>query len=86
MSSPLVSQGLDVVDLPLLGPFPLEQEVSAYLFNSLWGQQDGMLIPDTHAIFNSNPNPAEHLRPAVVVGYVYTSGQTWLGAILHGGE
>lgn len=44
-----------------------------YLFNCFRGQDNGMLITDTHAVFNPDSNPPELCRPSIAIRNVDTT-------------
>lgn len=48
---------------------------TTYLFDSLRCQHNGMLIPYTHAVFNSDSNSTESLGPSIVIWHIYTAEQ-----------
>lgn len=45
-----------------------------HLFDCFWRQYNRMVIANTHAVFNPNPNASEPLRPSLAVGNIYTPG------------
>lgn len=54
---------------------PYQASTTTYLFDSLRGQHNGMLVPDTHAVFNSDSNSAESLGPSIAIRHIYTAEQ-----------
>lgn len=47
--------------------------LATYLLDSLRSQDDGVVIPNTDAIFDADPNAAEMSRPTLVVGNIDTT-------------
>lgn len=44
-----------------------------YLFNCFWSQDNGMVITNTHAVFDSDANASELCRPSIAIRNVDTA-------------
>lgn len=82
----LTTQGFNIVNLEVVSMLSSETApLATYLLDSLRSQDDRVVIPNTNAIFDADPNAAEMGRPPLVVGNIDTTENGQLCAGRNGG-
>lgn len=78
----LTTQGFNIVNLEVVSMLLSSETapLATYLLDSLRSQDDRVVIPNTDAIFDADPNAAEMSRPPLVVGNIDTTGNGQLCA------
>ena len=64
----------------------INQLENKYLFDSLHGQHNRVLVTHANAIFNANTNTAEMLRPSLIIGNIDTTNTCQLRTLFRSAQ